>query len=352
MDPLRLSVVMANYNHGQYIKEALTAIVEQSWRPFEVIICDDASTDDSLEIIREFADRYPFVRFVKNQTNLGVAASFNRLVDLVSGDYLFAASADDKILPDFFKKSMNLLAQYPQAGISSGFSFIIDGKGKKTGFITMPVVSFSKACFLSPEKVRQIFLKQGNWISGYSAVVRLDYLRLSGGYRPELYSFQDNFVYQVLALKFGACFIPEPIMYCRKLPGSHSMATSDNAEIFAKLIENATFLMQTPFSDIFPKEYVEAWRRENYFFLRYYNYKKMYQKKIKELYAMGKSMGLTRKLWVWWFRQFLFLKEVFFLCYLLFVFKQNVWKKCYNKIICFFIKRRYDSQRKIFIPEK
>lgn len=343
---------MGNYNHGQYIKEALTAIVEQSWTPFEFIICDDASTDDSLEIIREFADKYPFIRFVRNQTNLGIAATFGRLMDLVSGDYLYPASADDKLLPDFFKKSMNILVRYPQAGISSGLSFIIDGKGKKTGLITIPMVSYRKACFFSPKEVREIFLKQGCWISGYSSVVKLDYLRLCGGYRPNLYSFQDNFVYQVLALKFGACFIPEPITYYRKLIGSYSMAISNKTDIFVKLIENATVLMQTTFSDIFPKEYVEAWRRKNHFVLRYNIYKNTCQKKIKTIYETGKSMGLMRKLWVWWFKRFIFLKEVFFFCYLLFIFKQSVWNNCYNKIACFFIKRQYDYQQKIFIPEK
>lgn len=320
MKSLKLSVIMANYNHGQYIKEALTTIVEQSWRPFEVLICDDASTDDSLEIIRGFADKYPFVRFVKNQTNLGVAASFNRLVDLASGNYLYTTSADDNILPGFFQKSMNLIAQYPQAGISSGCSFIIDKKSKKTNFITIPMVCSGKPCFFPPEKVREIFLKQGNWISGHSAIVKLDYLRSCGGYKPELYSFQDNFVYQVLALKFGACFIPEPVTCYRKLASSYSMAITNNADISNKIIENGALLMQTAFSDIFPKAYVESWRREHYFALRYNIYKQTHKNKIKRF---------------------------FFFVYLVFVFKQNLWSRCYNKIRCFFIIKRYDFKRKI-----
>ena len=344
MESLRLSVIMGNYNHGRYIKEALDSIAEQSWKPFEVIICDDASTDDSLEIIRKFTNKYSFMRLIRNETNLGTAATYRRLTDAASGDYLYATGADDKFMPDFFKKSINILAQYPQAGISSGLSYIIDGNGKKIGFITVPLVSFKKPCFLSPYKVRDIFTKQGCWISGYSSIVRLDYFRLCGGYRPNLHSFTDNFVYQVLALKFGACFIPEPITCCRRIRGSYSVNMPNKPEIFNALIDNATHLMRTEFSDIFPEKYIEKWRRENYFVLRCSMYKKEYQEKIKLLCSPAGSAGPIKKLISWWVKQLLFLKETAIVCYSLVIFKQNAWRKCCNKILCSMVRRHYDSR--------
>ncbi len=126
MERPRLSVIMPNYNHGSYITEALEAVVRQSFTPFEFIICDDGSTDNSVEIIQEFADRYPFIRFVKNEKNLGALTTSGRLFELAKGDYIYPAAADDKILPGFFEKSMRLLVEYPQAAICSTLSFIID----------------------------------------------------------------------------------------------------------------------------------------------------------------------------------------------------------------------------------
>jgi glycosyltransferase involved in cell wall biosynthesis len=201
MQPLKLSVMMPNYNHGRYIADALDAIVNQSFQPFEVIVCDDGSTDDSVQIIRRFAERYPFVRLIRNDTNLGVFPTLDKLLASVSGDYLYSAAADDKILPGFFEKSMKLLMQYPQAGICSTLSFIINEEGKRKGWVLNPVIS-TKSCFFSPDRVRDIFLKQGSWTFGITSIMRFDYISANGGYRPELYAFSDGFLNEMMALKY------------------------------------------------------------------------------------------------------------------------------------------------------
>ena len=214
MNDIRLSVILGNYNYGKYIGETLASIVSQSWKPFEVIICDDASTDDSLEIIRRFTDKYSFMRLIQNETNLGTGTTYRRLTDAASGDYLYATGTDDKVMPSFFKKSIDILRQYPQAGVCSCLSFIIGNSGEKKGIITVPMISLKKSRYFPPEEVRRLLLRQGNWISGCSTIVRRDYLNSCGGYRAELYCSQDSFVYQALALKYGACFIPEPYQIC------------------------------------------------------------------------------------------------------------------------------------------
>lgn len=344
MKSLKLSVVMPNYNHAQYIKEALATIVGQSFQPYEVIICDDASTDKSAEIIQEFADRYPFIRFIRNQTNLGGFESANMLIDMVSGDYLYTASADDRILPGFFEKSMNLLMQYPQAGISSALSFIIDEHGRKKNLFLAPIIS-KNPCFYSAEKVRDIFLKRGSWIVGLTTILKLDYFRENGGYMSELCSFADGFIEELLALKYGACFIPEPLTCWRQLGDNYTMATSNNPETYAKLINNVTSLMQARSSGIFPKEYVEAWRRQYTFYLHYNIYKKMHREKIAEISILGKTMGFIGKLWVSGFKLFFSLERVLILSYLFFVFKKTPWRMCRNRIISFIIRCRYEFQK-------
>jgi len=62
MDKSTLSVIMSNYNHSRFLPEALDAIVNQSRQPDEFIIIDDASTDNSVEIIQSYASRYPFIK--------------------------------------------------------------------------------------------------------------------------------------------------------------------------------------------------------------------------------------------------------------------------------------------------
>src|SRR6266446_3649184 len=110
-----LSVVVPNYNHAKYLEVSLSAILRQSLKPLEIIVLDDASTDNSVEVIRRFAAQNPLVRLVQNEKNLTVVPNLNKGVDLARGEYVYIAAADDEVLPGLFEHSMALLGKYPQA---------------------------------------------------------------------------------------------------------------------------------------------------------------------------------------------------------------------------------------------
>ena len=122
-----LSVIMGNYNHAHYLVESISAILNQSFRPIEFIIIDDASTDNSVEIIEGFAKKDPRIRFFKNDKNLGNAPTYTRAYELMRGDYFILTAADDRVLPGLFEKSMAMLAKFPSAGFCSAISRRIDG---------------------------------------------------------------------------------------------------------------------------------------------------------------------------------------------------------------------------------
>ncbi|MEE9605051.1 MAG: glycosyltransferase family 2 protein [Candidatus Scalindua sp.] len=73
-----LSVVMPNYNYSQHVGETLEAILDQSFRPLEVIVVDDGSTDNSIEIIESISKRDPIVRLLKNEQNMGCLFFFRK----------------------------------------------------------------------------------------------------------------------------------------------------------------------------------------------------------------------------------------------------------------------------------
>lgn len=89
MSPL-VSVVVAVFNYGRYIDEALTSIFDQPYRPIEVIVVDDGSTDDSADR----ADRYPGVTVIR-QPNRGVSAARNAGVAVATGEFVAFLDADD-----------------------------------------------------------------------------------------------------------------------------------------------------------------------------------------------------------------------------------------------------------------
>src|SRR5258706_6562512 len=112
-----VALVMPNYNHARFLPTALDAVFAQT-RPFdEVLVLDDASTDDSLRIIESYAPQYPALRVLRNERNQGVARSVNRLLKEVRSDYVVAAAADDCLRPQFLEKSMAALERHPEAGL-------------------------------------------------------------------------------------------------------------------------------------------------------------------------------------------------------------------------------------------
>src|SRR5437762_2359536 len=90
-----LSVVVPNYNHAHYLPKCLAAILGQSLPPTEVIMIDDGSTDNSLEVLGQLAREHPNLHVHRNERNRGVVWTANRGIDLAQGDYLFFTAADD-----------------------------------------------------------------------------------------------------------------------------------------------------------------------------------------------------------------------------------------------------------------
>src|SRR2546428_12986239 len=100
-----VSVIVPNFNHAEYLPRCLTALIEQSVLPQEIIVIDDASTDDSAQIAREFARRHPIIEVHQNARNHGVVYGANLGLRIARGDYVLFAAAEDYCLPGFMEKS-------------------------------------------------------------------------------------------------------------------------------------------------------------------------------------------------------------------------------------------------------
>lgn len=93
---MKISIAMATYNGAKYLQEQLDSFASQSRCPDELVVCDDGSTDRTLEIIEKFSQTVAFsVRVYRNETRLGFAANFGRAMSLCSGDIVFLSDQDD-----------------------------------------------------------------------------------------------------------------------------------------------------------------------------------------------------------------------------------------------------------------
>lgn len=125
-----VSVIMPVYNAKQYIKQAIESILNQTYQKFEFIIVDDASTDSTSKILKDFKKRDKRITLIKNKVNLGVTKSLNVAVARSLGDYIIRMDADDWSYPDRFKFQVELMKKKPAVVVSGSYVEICNSKLK------------------------------------------------------------------------------------------------------------------------------------------------------------------------------------------------------------------------------
>jgi glycosyltransferase involved in cell wall biosynthesis len=258
-----VSVILSNYNHSLYLEKALNDILVQSFQPKEIIVIDDGSTDNSIEIIKEITRKNASVRFLRNKINQGIFYSITRGLELSSGDYIYLASADDLIYPDFFERSMHLLKQFPHAGLCSSIVESIEPDGLKIKPVTDDISL--KACYMSPEECIKLLHRRGVWMGGSTTIFRREAFTGAGGLNPELGPYSDIFLEMVIALKYGVCFIPSSMGAQRLYDSSYSAKDNSNVNFHTQIISKAANLMLTTYKELFPVDFVSAWKAREIF---------------------------------------------------------------------------------------
>lgn len=143
-----VSVVIPTYNRARFIRDAISSALAQSYANIEVIVVDDASTDQTSSIIDEFGDA---VRYIRQETNAGVGAARNAGVRAARGSLVAFLDSDDRWHPHKLEKQVALWQADRSAGIVGGSCDYIDEDGNPVGVpnIAAPVVSYDMMC-ISP----------------------------------------------------------------------------------------------------------------------------------------------------------------------------------------------------------
>ncbi|MFA5065949.1 MAG: glycosyltransferase family 2 protein [Dehalococcoidia bacterium] len=123
MEPLKhdeqlVSIGMPVYNGERYIRKALDSLLEQDYEHFEFIISDNASTDSTLQICREYASSDHRISIHTQNYNAGALANFKTVLELARGNYFMWAADDDRWLPEFISSLVKELKTHPEAGVA------------------------------------------------------------------------------------------------------------------------------------------------------------------------------------------------------------------------------------------
>lgn len=130
----QVSIAMTTYNSERFVAAQLDSFGKQQRLPDEVVISDDASTDRTVEIVREFASQAPFpVRLLINRTNQGVVKNFERAIAESAGDIIFLSDADDYWYPQKILTMERALEETPQAGLAVCNADLVNVRLEPTG---------------------------------------------------------------------------------------------------------------------------------------------------------------------------------------------------------------------------
>ena len=128
----RVSIVVASYNHREFLEQRIQSLLSQSYTDFEIIIIDDASTDSSPEVLRRF-ENHPKVQILELMENMGWVKVSNLGADMASGEFIIFGNCDDYSDPNQVTELVKAMGEYPTAGLAFSRSNIVDNQGLLLG---------------------------------------------------------------------------------------------------------------------------------------------------------------------------------------------------------------------------
>ena len=226
MSTPRVTVLMSVFNGARYLREAIDSILHQTFADFELLIIDDASSDDSVHIVRSFAD--PRIRLLRNKINLGLTNSLNRGLHEARGEYIARQDADDRSHPRRLERQVTYLIAHPQVVLVGTQARTIDHKGKDIGRVAPKPTTPLGIAWLS------VF---SNPFFHTSVMFRREAIAQLGGYDETFVYNQDFELWSRVIGTHGVANLAEVLVDYRA--HSESIAGRRDAAVLPSRIENA-----------------------------------------------------------------------------------------------------------------
>ncbi|MGH7843962.1 MAG: glycosyltransferase family 2 protein [Candidatus Binatia bacterium] len=215
----KVSIIIPTHNRARLLRAAMDSVLRQAFQDFEIIVVDDASQDQSEEVVRSFAD--PRIRYLRHATNKGQGASRNAGIQYASGEYIALLDDDDEWLPHKLEKQVQRLDDSPA---KIGLVY--------TGFCKVAGPDKRVIAQVLPEKRGSLFEDMcfRNWIGTCSTVLlRRSCFEKIGWFDETLPSGVDYDMWLRLAKQFDIDCIREPLVLYTVHP--HSISTNYETRI-------------------------------------------------------------------------------------------------------------------------
>src|SRR3954447_3988085 len=127
----RVTIAIPTRNRSGFLREAIESCLRQTFTDFELLVCDNASTDDTAAVVASFDD--PRIRYVRNSADLGMVGNWNRCIAEARGELIANLPDDDLCLPDRLARQVAIFDAHPETGIVHGDAEMVDPEGRPTG---------------------------------------------------------------------------------------------------------------------------------------------------------------------------------------------------------------------------
>lgn len=204
---IRISVLMGIYNCAPTLREALDSLLNQTYQGFKVILCDDGSKDNTVEIAESYVSKYPG-RFIllKNKHNMGLNYTLNHCLEYADTEYCARMDGDDISLPERFEKELEVLDSNPDIAI-----------------VSTPMIYFDENGEFRRGGGAMVYPTNKNFLTGSPfchapCMVRTEAYRAVGGYTVEkkLLGVEDYHLwFKMYAKGFKGCVLAEPYYMMR-----------------------------------------------------------------------------------------------------------------------------------------
>ncbi|MBK9925980.1 MAG: glycosyltransferase [Anaerolineales bacterium] len=219
-----VSIIIPNYNHAQYISDAINSVLNQTYPDYEVIVVDDGSKDNSREVIDAYGGK---IRAIYQQ-NQGLSAARNTGITAAQGDYIGVLDADDMYEPEFISTLVSLLESQPDAdGVYCGYRFV--------DHLNNPLPQV-EAREVAPEKLYGA-LVDGNFLVPESIFVRKYCYEKVGLFDTSLRALEDLDMWLRITSQFRVTHTTKILTRHRILPGSMSTDPTRQFQNRLKVIE-------------------------------------------------------------------------------------------------------------------
>jgi glycosyltransferase involved in cell wall biosynthesis len=226
-----VSVCIPVYNGADYIAQSVESVLAQSFGDFELIVCDNCSTDDTEAIVRSFSD--PRLRYLRNERNLGLVGNANRCLEVAAAEYVCIFHHDDVMLPDNLARKVAVLDAHPGVGFVHSNLLLID----RVGRLVAPEIWAEESRCDYIEGGRRAFGKfvekmpYASSIFIGAVVARKACYEKVGTFSEQLPHCLDSEMWMRMMLFFDVACLGEPLVKYRVHPTSTSSTWGDYASL-------------------------------------------------------------------------------------------------------------------------